>query len=297
LKQANGFILSAALVLCLPGNAVVGAIPQAQPELERLLAGAAEYCDRLSRAVMDFVCHERIEEWFHPDIKIVSPRGSVAVTTDGGQIRFSGGPPGRFFLGRREKHTYEYDYQLIRGRTGAIRERRTLLKEDKKDVNIPEATLRTRFFWHAHVVMGPLGLLSRERQAQHEYRAARETKERDERVLVVEAVPKPGVAADHLTGTIWLRAKDAAILKIEWDPASIQNYAGVEECATRLGAIPRIVLASEYDFEKNGIRFPSRYEVKETYARGSRRIQRSQTDVIYDRYKFFTVETENIVKD
>jgi hypothetical protein len=54
---------------------------------------------------------------------------------------------------------------------------------------------------------------------------------------------------------------------------------------------PRIVLTSDYGIEKNGIRFPSRYTVQETYARGVRRFQRSETTVVYDQYKFFTVET------
>jgi hypothetical protein len=288
-------IFSTAFVLSIPARTAVTPPSQARPDLKSLLASAADYGDKLCRAVLDFVCRERIEEWFHPEARAINSSPTVLVQTEGGQMTFSSGS-GRFgrvfFVGRREKHFYEYDYQLIRGRTGAIQERRTLLKEDKKEVNVPEATLRTRLFWHAHVVMGPLGLLSRERQEQHDYRVKRETKERGERVLVIEAVPKPGVAADHLIGQIWLRIEDAAILRIEWDPASIQNYAGVEECAARLNATPRVVLASEYGFEKNGIRFPSRYTVQEIYARGNRRFQRSETDVIYDQYKFFTVETE-----
>jgi hypothetical protein len=52
-------------------------------------------------------------------------------------------------------------------------------------------------------------------------------------------------------------------------------------------------MTSEYAFEKNGIRFPSRYIVKGSYlGKLGRRFQRSETDVTYDRYKFFTVETE-----
>ena len=252
--------------------------PQTPPDLNDLLERAAKYCDKLSRSVLDFTCRERIEEWFHPDAR----------------------PTGRFsikrvvYVGRREKHSYLYDFQLVRDRTGLIRENRTLLKEDKQTVRVPDSPLKTRLFWHAYVVMGPLGLLSRERQADHSYRVLREEKVGKERAVVIEAVPKPGVQSEHLIGTIWLRSEDAGVLKIEWDPSSIANYAGVEEAAKRFQMDPKIVMTSEYAFEKNGIRFPSRYTVKEIYASGRRRFQRSQTDVIYDEYKFFTVETQVI---
>jgi len=251
--------------------------PASGSDLKPVLERAAEYCDRLSRSVLDFVCRERVEEWFYPEASPVSSwyRRST------------------LFVGRRETHTGTYDYQLIRDRTGSIRENRTLLKEDRKDLRVADAPLKTRLFWHAYVVMGPLGLLSRERQADHDYRVVGEEKAGSERVLVVEAVPKPGVRSDHLVGTIWLRLNDAGILKIEWNPSSIDNYAGVEETAKRLDMTPRIVLTSEYAIEKKGIRFPSRYTVKEIYTRrNGRRFQRSQTDVLYDQYKYFTVETD-----
>jgi hypothetical protein len=247
-------------------------------DLGLLLEGAAAYCDRLSRSVLDFVCRERIEEWSYPDASLISrmPKWNFV------------------YAGQRESHAYQYDYQLVRDRTGSIRESRILLREGKRDMHVPDASLKTRYFWHADIVMGPLGLLSRERQADHDYRIVREGQEGRERIVVIEAVPKPGVAAGHLVGTIWLRQKDAGILKIEWDPSSIDNYAGVKETAERFRMTPRIVLSSEYGIEKNGIRFPSRYVVDETYVRGGRHFQRSQTQVIYDQYRFFTVETEVI---
>ena len=252
----------------------------APADLKSLLESAAAYCDRLSRSVLDFVCRERVEEWFYPDV-------AKAAAWDRRARR-------SLIVGRRAIHTFTYDYQLVRDRSGAVRESRTLLKEDEKDLRVPDAPLKTRLFWHARVVMGPLGLLSRERQAEHDFRLVRETREDGERVVVIEAVPKPGVAADHLVGTVWLRIRDAGILKIEWDPSSIDDYAGVEESAKRFQMTPRVVLTSEYAFEKNGIRFPSRYIVKETYIRGGRHFQRSEIDVSYDQYKFFTVETRVI---
>ena len=56
---------------------------------------------------------------------------------------------------------------------------------------------------------------------------------------------------------------------------------------------PRLTQISEYGFEKNGIRFPSRYSLREEYiSRRGKPFLRSETSVIYRDYKFFTVETE-----
>jgi hypothetical protein len=248
-------------------NAVSGSGPATG--LDSLLARAAEYCDKLDRSVLDFVCRERIEEWVRHDIRRM----------------------GLALVGPRDKHHYLYDYQLIRDREGLFEENRTLLEEDGKEVRIPGSPLKTSSFSHAKVVMGPLGLLRREIQAEHEYKIVKEEKVRGEEALVIEAIPKPGARLQELFGTIWLRKKDAGILKIEWNPASIGHYQIVEETARRLDMTPDLLIISEYAFEKNGVRFPSRYTVKEIYRTSVRRLQLSEVDVIYDEYKFFTVET------
>jgi hypothetical protein len=71
----------------------------------------------------------------------------------------------------------------------------------------------------------------------------------------------------------------------------MESYQIVEETARRLDMTPDLLIISEYALEKNGVRFPSRYTVKEIYRTSVRRLQLSEVDVIYDEYKFFTVET------
>jgi hypothetical protein len=262
------------LVLCADNGRPFGGQDQVSGSgpatgLASLLARAAEYCDKLDRSVLNFVCRERIEEWVRHDFRRM----------------------GLAYVGPRDRHHYLYDYQLIRDRAGLFEESRTLLAEDGKDVRIPGSPLKLRSFSHAKVVMGPLGLLRREIQAEHDYRIVREEKVRDEEAWVIEAVPKPGAHLEQLFGTVWLRKTDAGILKIEWNPASIGHYQIVEETARRLDMTPDLLIISEYAFEKNGVRFPSRYTVKETYRRSIRRLQLSEVDVVYDEYKFFTVET------
>jgi len=246
-------------------------------ELSSLLNRTGDYCDKLSRAVLNFVCRERIDEWLY------------------GQGQDFNEIVGTFFItnNHMERYKYVYDYQLVRDRAGHIRESRILLQEQGKKVEVPDAPLKTHIFKHAYVVMGPLGLLGRDHQADFDYRIAREEKVGGDEAVVIEAVPKPGVRVDYLFGTVWLRKKDAGILKIQWNPSSLENYEALERDAQRLKRKPGIIMISEYAFETNGIRFPSRYTVKEDYrGRHGGHFVRSETVVLYDRYKFFTVETE-----
>ena len=251
---------------------------QNEGNLSTLLGQAADYCDTLSRAVLDFVCRENIEEWFYTKWEKVNMlAGSV------------------FTDGRIERYEYLYDYQLVHDRAGHLGENRTLIKEQGKNTEISNAPLKTHIFKYAYVIRGPLGLLGRDRQADFTYKIVREEKAIGETAVVIEAVPKAGVHPDYLFGTIWLRKKDAGILKIQWNPASMENYAGVENVGRLLNLKPDVLMTSEYAFEKNGIRFPSRYNIKERYlGKLGRSFQRSETDVTYDQYKFFSVETDVI---
>jgi len=63
------------------------------------------------------------------------------------------------------------------------------------------------------------------------------------------------------------------------------NIEKIREIADSFRAKARITFTSEYAFEKNGIRFPSRYTVKEEYVRRTR-MKASETTTTYKDYKF-----------
>lgn len=255
-----------------------------QAELETILKKCADYCEKLSNSALFFVCRETIKEEIHFStpvaVRTVTSSGSYEVRSGGGQ--------------NVEKNTYVYDYQLIR-KENRIKESRILLKENGKKKNEKNAPLKTKIFEHKNVIMGPIGLLSEYWQQYHDYNIVKEEKFKGEKVIVIEAVPKYGLKLNQLFGKIWVRKSDFSILKIEWNQQAIENYEKIEEIAKKLGAEPLITLVSEYAFEKKGIRFPSRYSIKEVYiVRGRRRFLRSEKTVTYEDYKFFTVETEVI---
>ncbi|MGZ5515766.1 MAG: hypothetical protein ACXWHD_11620, partial [Candidatus Aminicenantales bacterium] len=63
-----------------------------------------------------------------------------------------------------------------------------------------------------------------------------------------------------------------------------------------LRAKPRITFTSDYAVEKNGLRFPSSYEVVEAYRTSRGIAPASRTSVAYKDYKFFEVKVRTEVK-
>ena len=268
------------------GPPVPGVHSQSQPaDLAAILERCVAYCDKLSRSVLDFVCTERVEETI-AQVSVARP----AVSGSSSRAMYFSRPWGSF--DKRTRSKYLYDYQLVRAKSGDITETRVLLEENGHKVGVKDAPLKTRVFVYKYVVMGPVGLLGREEQAQFDYSVVKETTFKKQPVIIIQVAPKPGAAGNVLYGKVWVRKSDAGILRIEWQPESMGNYEGIEEMARELGMKPRLSFVSEYDFEKNGIRFPSRYEIEEAYSSKVRAtLVRSRTEVTYDAYKFFTVET------
>lgn len=235
-----------------------------QKGLRIILLRCAEYCEMLNNSVLDFICKEKISE------EILRGRLVFAV-----------------------KNIYIYDYQLIR-KENKIEEQRILIKENGRKKKDLDAQLKTKRFQHKHIVLGPIGLLSRKQQKNYNYKILREVNYKRERTVILEASPKFPNKNSTLYGKIWIRKKDFAILKIEWNQESLENFEEIEKLAEKLNAKPKITFVSEYGFEKNKIRFPNKYSVEESYIpyfEVDKKLIWSHTTVIYNNYKFFTVET------
>jgi hypothetical protein len=74
------------------------------------------------------------------------------------------------------------------------------------------------------------------------------------------------------------------------------NYVAIEAFARDMRAKPKITFTSEYAIEKNGLRFPSAYEVVEAYRTGAVLVPASRTSVEYKDYKFFEVKVKTVVR-
>lgn len=256
--------------------------------LEALLAKAAEYCRKLESAAFDFVCREEISEKFDPTLD--ADRKSPPL--DPGKTKYSG-PTVVISWARKAKRSFVYDYRCVRaGRT--IRETRTLLKENGKKKVGPNAALQTSVVDFGAALLAPVGLFGERFQPDYDFAIAGEEKIGKIRVLVVDAKPKPGAPpAGNLYGKAWIDPDTGDILEIEWSESRVGRFDVFEKRGRLYDRKPRLVIRSEFNAEKNGIRFPSRLSVEEAYlGESGKAFIRSKTDVIYKDFKFFTVEFE-----
>jgi hypothetical protein len=266
------------------------------PDLEALLAKTAEYCARLENAGLNFICLEEIQETIDPALDVNQPqdlfgdwdtRPATALDRRKAQI------PRTTRIWHNVKKTYVYDYQCIR-LGGAIREVRTLLKEDGKGRDEPNAVLKTSVVVFGTALLGPVGVLGARYQPDYDYTIiGRDTIDKH-RVVVIDARPKPGAPETrNLYGKAWVDPATADILRIEWSESRVGRHEIFEKRAEKYKRTPRLTIRSDFSAEKNGIRFPSHLVVEEAYiGKSGGRFVRSKTDVTYKNFKFFTVEVE-----
>jgi hypothetical protein len=235
-----------------------------QPRLAVILNKSAEYCRRLEKAALDFICLEEVTEL------------SVHFTPD--------------------TEVYLYDYQFIK-KNKQTQEKRNLIAVNGRKTNIQDSSLQTVMFRYENVLFGPVGLLSKSWQPYLDYRLIGEDAIGKERAVVIEATPGQELVEPHCYGRIWVKEDDGSVLKIVWDQKSLRNYQMVEEFAKSHDAEPQITAFSEYGREKNGLRFPSRNYSEQAYiSSDKRKIVNARISVVYEKYKFFTVETEVDIK-
>lgn len=243
-----------------------------QAQLAGILHKAGAYCDKLKQIALHFVCCEEVREVIYS-----------------GPWPPRGGKPWK-----RQGKKFTYDYQLIR--KDKIEESRILIKENGKSLHVQGASLKVGRFSYKFVILGPIGLMSFDSQKNHAYILEKSEKLWGRQVCVIEATPKSPEKDDHLFGKVWVDKANGSILKIVWTGSSLDNYAGVEEFAKKMKVKPNLILVSEYKYEKNGIRFPSKYELRENYIKkyiyGFRTFLKSELKVKYKDYKFFIVETQ-----
>ncbi len=251
------------------------------PELPAILARCADYCRKLENAVLDFICQEKIqEEIFRPSITEVKMGNRV-------------GEKDLAIVSKRvARNEFVYDYQLIR-KEGETSERRTLVLENGRKTDEKNAQLKTSGCTYKNIIFSPIILLGEKWQPKHDYKVLREENALGKRALVIQVTPKPGEWLGYLYGTVWVGQADSAILKIEWAQESIGNYSELELSALNLGVKPDIILSGDYNYQKNGIRFPSAFSVSVACRYTPKRVTTLyKLAVGYTAYKFFTVETE-----
>jgi hypothetical protein len=244
----------------LPGRQSRENEPADSSRLAAVLKKSAEYCRRLDRASLDFICLEEVTEM----TRYLTPHTDL-------------------FL---------YDYQFIR-KNRETKEMRNLVSANGKKIDVRESPLYTAAFQYKNVLFGPVGLLSSAWQAYHDFKLAGEESFSKEKVVLVEATPNSFLVTPHPYGKIWIKEEDGSVLKIVWDQRSLGNFQGAEEWAKYHEVELQITALTEFGLEKNGLRFPSRSFSEYAYVdKNKRKFVNAEISIVYKNYKFFTVETE-----
>jgi len=287
------FVILVGILLCgfnLNYTAVSSAESNKNEALEEVLLKSSQYCSKLASAVLDFVCKEKVTVDFFA-LGDSGPQSSIELHALSRQKDIGG-------RSRRRKYKTQkliYDYQLTRNGTN-LKEKRILLEVDGKKAS-EESDDIERGFSHSLLILGPIGLLSEYWQKHHDYKIKKKGRLFGEKILVVEAVPKSGSTTEHLWGKVWISQDDFSILKIEWNQESAEGYESLVQEAKQQNLQPDFTLIAEYEYEKNGIRFPSKFVLEENYRHPWYNIIRnSKKTVVYYDYKFFTVKTDVVVK-
>ena len=252
-----------------------------QASLSEILKSTRLYCERVKQMALYYICKENItdiENFFE------------SVTRSSGMQREK-----RIFNVRRAKRrTYSYDYQMIK-KGDELSEQRIMLEESGTKRHRENADLSHLKYFNQYLIFGPVGFLSKYWQTHFTYSLIGEDRINDEPTIVIKAVPNEIRWDNSNIGRIWIN-KDFQILRVEWEPASIENYED-ETLASKLGEFQKTVRWTvDYNVENNGVRFPGQQLIQEIFFRDTpsgirQQAVKRETRFIYEDYKFFIVET------
>jgi hypothetical protein len=280
------FLMLAALIMEALGSGTEASA------LATMLRGAAAYCEKLKKAAFKYVCLEQVTETV--------------------------GDP----MGEKRKNVYEYDYQIL-WKEGKASERRILVRENGDPRHVEDARLATRIFSYYSFYL-PVFLLARENQDKYDYQLQPAQEGDGENALVLTATLREFAGGAAVDGRIWLDGSDFSVTKIEMNPRYFSGFEHLRKQALKMGATLKLSDVHEYALMRDGIRFPSRTEIRETYLMsgpppGSRssspqkisdfgkmaggggdwnsasqhwEFDRSRTVFSYSRHRFFEVGTE-----
>jgi TonB family protein len=295
----------------------VEAAPSAQLELQAILDRCAEYSRKLAGSALDFVCEETIE-----DTHFSFGEGNLWGGIGGGTIESRRRPldPEQdwnierprpvlsefkqmaamplFDPGQTQKNKYTCDYQLIK-KGKKIAERRILLKENGRKVTDVNKLLEEKRFGMFNPLFALVRVLGRASQPLFSYRLLQDEKVKGKTACIIQAIKKHGKEGWIESAKLWVDKKSSQILQTEITGVPLEGYEDVLRDATRYNLDPIFTIRCSYFVEKRGLLFPSRTETRVVYqslASGQGKATKINTNITYQGYKFFTVETDQEIR-
>lgn len=262
-----------------------------------ILEKTAEYCQKLSAASFDFICEETIQETHYNFAG--DPRWSV-LTLMGPQheivkrIWFPEWDPGR-----TQRNFYLCDYLFVRN-GHASAERRIILQENDRKMPDRSRLLEERRFTALNPLLAAVQVLGKDRQSLFYFRLLGKDSIRNRKARVVEAMPKAGNTQGVEYAQFWIDQENFQILRSEIQGIPLEGYDDVLEDCIHFKIRPYLLTTHAYNVEKNGVCFPSKSAIRVEYPRAGEfnkdRTLKLRIDMTYDKYEFFSVETEERIK-
>lgn len=282
-----------------------GSEAASQAELSGILEKCADYCERLKGAALDYISEETIRDvYFNLPTEEEQKKNPVVLSLvsrlDGSvsQLGISSLPlPNPHWT---ERNKYVCDYLFVK-KGGGIQDKRIILEENGRKSPDRSKSLEERRFTTLTPFLAPVRLLGRDRQPLFDYRILKSEAIKGRPTVVIEVMPKPGNAAGVEHAKVWVEKKSSQVLKIEITGLPFEGYESVLGELIQYNTKAKFVATYSYLFEKNGLAFPSEARIRVSYPYPGITpeafiIEKIRTDMKYDKYKFFTVETEGAVK-
>lgn len=274
-------------------------------DLPSILEKCADYCDRLRNSALDYICEETIRDInFNLMTDEEMKKSSVVITIMSGtgdvsQLGISSLPP--HSPKRTEKNEYVCDYLLVKKGEG-IQDKRIILRENGRRLPDRSKILEERRFTTLTPFLAPVRLFGRDRQPLFDYILLKDDKIKGKEACVIEVVPKAGNAAGVEYAKAWVEKEGGQVVKIEMTGLPYEGYECILNELIQYNARAKFVATYSYSVEKKSLAFPSEAKIRVNFARPGVMperfwIERIRTDMKYEKYKFFTVETEGAVKN
>jgi len=266
-------------------------------ELLTILHECAEYCRKLDKAALDFICKEKIHDiYYGPDPK----RNGYSLWTAKRHLSVNG----RTEIGdmnvfksfwdvwKIERNQYLSDYLLVK-KGQEIREKRVLLKENSRQVPSQKEYLKNPRFSGLKPFLAPGKVLGKESQELFSFSIIKDRGN----LYEIEAMPVSRYAGGIEYSRIWVDKQDFQILKMEIKGIPLEGYNEVLEETTEHNVKPEFITTYSYKMEKRGLLFPDKVKVLVRYPSHPDETTfyktKIKTNIDYNDYQFFSVKTES----
>lgn len=275
-------------------------------DLNRILDGAAKYCEKLKESAFHFLCKEEIAETRKPLSSSSTLRDQR--TGRSKSLKYNRRTP-NLPVSKMPKTTVKkmvFSYRLMKSGESIKEERQRFnVKTDRSLDEKNENVIKTTAFFSERAVFAPTTMLAADRQAYYRFTFLGYDSLKNRRCAMILGVPLDPHITRGFFGTTWIDLEDHSVLKVAADPRSIKGYSNLKELADKLKTRLHLSLEMNFDLQRDGIRFPTRVSMMEKY-KGGRNIsmlrgpagwERTRTQFRYSDYRFFSVKSNVIIND